>query len=152
MPLFGKLRTITQKTANLKLNPFMQVVFSDQAVKDEVVRLNTQEQLFNKGIDAAGIDLDSIGGQYAPVTVLLKQRAGLPFDRVTLFQDGDFYGSFRVQAEKDGVVIYADTIKEGFDLQIRWGNELLGLTEDSILQLGKFVRKRVKESFISLMD
>ena len=96
-------------------------IFNKRAVKDEVIRFNTDEQLFEQGLDANSVSLESIGGKYSPVTVIIKQEQSLPTDRVTLFDTGAFYSSFRVTAENDGFVIIADTAKEGADLQDRWG-------------------------------
>lgn len=90
-----------------------------------------------KGVNSQGIDLESIGGSYAPLTIILKQEKGLPFDRVTLFDTGEFYNSFSVTAEKDGFVIFADTIKENNDLRKRWGPDILGLTDESIAELSE---------------
>ena len=107
-------------------------VFSDGFVQAFTLELNTQGQLFEKGIDAIGKPLKDIGGEYADLTKDLKLLEGLPIDRVTLFQEGDFYKSFNLIPGSDGLIIEADTIKEGDeDLQNRWGTNLLGLTDES---------------------
>lgn len=151
MELFGKLRKIAEKTKALKVNAFAQIIFSDNEAKAEVIRLNTDEQLFNKGVDSTSTPLDQIGLPYAAKTVLIKKDQGLPFDRVTLFDTGEFYESFRVEAEKDGIVIFADTIKGGEDLRERWGNDIIGLTDESIAELVLFVRDYVKENFVNIL-
>ena len=96
-----------------------------------VVFLNTEKQLF-EGVDANEASLKSIGGDYAPITKFLKAQKGQPFDRITLKDTGDFYDSFSVEALQDAIIIEADSIKEGYDLRDRWGQDILGLSEPSI--------------------
>ena len=112
----------------------MRQASNNDEVLDEVVRLNTDEQLF-QGIDSEGTPLQDIGGKYSDNTVALKQLKGQPTDRVTLFDEGDFYDSFFATAEADGIEIMANYLKSGVDLRDRWGDELAGLTDESIEEL-----------------
>jgi hypothetical protein len=100
-------------------------------------------QLFLYGIDANGLNLDAIGGDYAPITKDLKLSEGLPIDRITLYQDGGFYRSFEFVNRKDGFILQADTIKEGEDLRERWGDDIIGLTDGSIQELNKEILSEV---------
>ena len=95
-----------------------------------IIDLNTKDQLF-EGINSEGEDLASIGGRYSDFTIIVKQSEGLPFDRVTLFQSGEFYESFKVEPFKGGFNIEADSDKEDGDLVFRWGTEIVGLTDQS---------------------
>jgi hypothetical protein len=112
----------------------LQALFSDPGIAGLVLDLNTGGQLF-AGIDAKNKELSSIGGAYAAYTVRLKRAKGQVADHVTLKDTGDFYRSFDLIASHDSITITADSEKGGVDLQLRWGSELLGLTDASKLEL-----------------
>ena len=125
-----------------------EIIFQDADVQNEIIRLNTDVQLFEDGLDAMGVSLESIGGEYAPLTVIMKKEQGLPFDRVTLYETGEFYGSFKVRAEKDAFVIIADTAKEGSGLTDRWGKRILGLNDDSIKEIRSLLIEELKRAYL----
>lgn len=134
MASFGRLSDLVENGKGLKFNEALFFVFSKNDIKEFVIELNTDGQLW-LGVDGKGRQLSSIGGNYADRTVELKKIDGLPFDKVTLFQTGEFYDSFKVKTLKKGIVIEADTIKDGDDLQDSWGNEIIGLNDESITSL-----------------
>ena len=109
----------------------------NEEVKDEVIRLNTIEQLFEKGIDSNDNELED----YSPFTVVQKQLDGQPFDRTTLNDTGEFYDSFKVEVNKNGLKITANPIKDDSNLFDDYTEEVVGLTEDSKKDLGKTIRK-----------
>ena len=145
MQFFGPLRAKAKALSSLKYLAAMRLLFSRPDVQEEVIRLNTREQLFQRGIDAEGVNLEAIGGEYSPVTVIIKQAQGLPTDRVTLYDTGEFYDSFRVEAGPESFTIDANTVKATFDLRERWGLEILGLTDESKEDLALFVRDTIIE-------
>lgn len=114
----------------------MKILFMNMKFKQEIIRLNTQEQLFKLGIDAQGEKLVSafahFGHVYSDYTMLLKEQKGQPIDRVTLKDSGDFYESFRVILEGDDIVITANTLKDDNDLIEVWGEDIIGLTEENL--------------------
>jgi len=63
----------------------------------------------------------------------------MPIDSVTLYQEGDFHGSWEFIKKADEFILKADTIKEGQDLQDRWGSDIIGLTNESIQRLAREV-------------
>lgn len=106
--------------------------YANEGTERLVVELNTEGQLFEKGQDENGALLDNIGGDYATSTKLYKRQQGQPVDRVTLKDTGEFYRSFTAQVQYNGdIVIEANTVKDGKDLQERWGRGILGLTKES---------------------
>ncbi len=128
----------------LDFNSALFFVFSLDHVQLFAIELNTGSpnngeygQLFLHGVDAEGTPLTSIGGDYAPITKDLKRFDGLPFDHVTLYQEGDFYRSWEFIQKGDSFTLRADTIKEGVDLTDRWGSEIIGLTNESISALAQ---------------
>lgn len=130
MKYFKKLRRLLDIFLMLDVDNLAYDITIKGETKQLIIDLNTKDQLY-EGINADGEDLESIGGQYSNLTIEIKKREGLPTDRITLFQTGDFYDTFEIEPFKGGFEIFADTDKESGDLQIRWGTELLGLTEEN---------------------
>lgn len=114
----------------------MEVLGSNNEFLEYIVELNTENQLFDKGVDSKGRLLDEIGGGYSPYTIELKKAKGQPTDRVTLKDTGDFYRSFKafLDSGKD-ITIYADAIKDTTDLVQEWGANIIGLNKDSLILL-----------------
>lgn len=111
----------------------MRALSQDRSFTDYIIELNTQSQLFDKGIDSTGRSLEDIGDGYSPYTIEIKKSKGQPTDRVTLKDTGDFYQSFRVYLDsRSDLVITADTIKDTTDLLREWGKDIIGLTQDSL--------------------
>jgi len=148
--MFEHLHQILDRAIQADIDNIMfDILKQEDDVIDLIIDLNTEEQLF-QGIDSQGRELADIdvGGPYAPITVAIKRTEGQPFDRVTLKDTGDFYKSFDVVPLKDGFEIVADTIKEGQNLEDRWGSDIIGLTELSIEQLQAFLIPLVIEYWI----
>jgi len=134
--MFGRLEDFANNGLALNLYEGLSFMLSFSETKQLIIDLNTGEnsqrgQLW-QGIDSSGASLQTIGGGYSPYTISQKRLKNLPTDRITLLQTGDFYASFRVNVHDDHFTITADTIKNGDDLRARWGDDILGLTEDSI--------------------
>lgn len=137
-----------------KLIPFLEfqlfkIVFDVPNAKQMIIEMNTQEQLFQKGVDSKGVPLMDIGGDYAFITKDLKDRAGQPIDRITLKDTGDFYRSWTVRILADTIFIEADTIKDGGDLRSRWGNDILGLTEESKQKLINYAVGKYRQHILN---
>jgi len=128
-----------QKVKQLNEQTLFRVVFNNEVIKEEIIYLNTEKQLFDKGQDARGIPLDEIGGDYSPYTVELKRLKGQPTDRVTLKDTGAFYNSFTVTVRPFLILISADTQKDDNDLAQDWGQDILGLSNESIERLKPLV-------------
>ena len=139
-----------QNAQNLEVFEGLEIVFTTNPEHRELlISLNAGEgtqygQLWN-GINAEGKLLDSIGGEYSNLTKELKSQEGFPIDRVTLYDTGEFYESFRVEVKANELLITANTNKDGEDLQNRWGSELLGLTEDNTRRLADALIEDLRE-------
>lgn len=105
----------------------------DEDVKDEIIRLNTQEQMFDQGIDKDGNTL----GDYSDVSV---QIYGKPAGHIRLKDTGHFYDSFKIILDATGLTITADdtSIYDQPLTQI-WGNEIIGLTIENLRSLKEWV-------------
>ena len=129
----------------LSIDEIAYEVAKRQDFQSEVIRINTQLQLFEKGQDSTGRELESIGGGYSPVTIEIKRSKGQPVDRVTLKDTGDFYKSFQVVPYKGGFEIKADPIKDDANLYVEWGEDIIGIQEDyKYIILDKYVEEIFK--------
>ena len=97
-----------------------------------------REQLAKKGVNSDGSD---IRPEYSGVTEILKRSksgtAGIT-SHVTLFDTGDFHKSIFAEIFPDEVIMDA-TDSKLFDLEAKYGDKILGLTDESI--------KKVREKF-----
>lgn len=140
--MFSTIRNIANSVVRLDINDILYDIWSEEDVQEFIIELNTKNQLFERGIDSDERDL----GEYAPFTKQIKQDKGLPFDRVTLYDDGDFYESFVIIPTNKGFIIDADTTsKYDKDLLTEWGKEILGLTDESKAKLRRKVVERLKQ-------
>lgn len=153
MATFGRLSDIIEKGERLDVNRALLFAIDRPQLKTLIIQLNTRGQLYVKGIDSQGRELSSIGGEYTAYTLNLKDpgRPRNVASHIDLFDTGNFYESFEVKAQADGFVIMADTIKEGEDLRVRWGDDILGLTEASREQLVQTVPLFVVEYVLNTL-
>lgn len=156
MITWGRLTDLVKNGKGLTYESTLFFVFSQEHIQLFAIELNTGSpnndeygQLFLEGVDSKGVPLLNIGGEYAPITKDLKRFEGLPFDRVTLYQDGDFYKSWEFIQKADSFVLRANTLKDGEDLQERWGSDIIGLTNESIQELAKEVLPEIIDYILS---
>ena len=103
-----------------------QVVRENEAI---ILDMNAEDQLFQKGITRKGVEIASFA-PYAPLTIEIKKMKGQPTSRVTLRDEGDFHRTFYIEYHADGFQIKASDWKTE-DLMLRYGEEILGLTDDN---------------------
>lgn len=89
----------TVETLQKSINSSIQESINNN--KDEIKFLQTQEQLF-LGKNSKGVDIKPA---YANSTIKIKRKKGLPTDRVTLFDTGDFYRSLEIIAGSNEAII-----------------------------------------------
>jgi hypothetical protein len=138
-----KLYALAQRVASLDEGLIFEVVFNQKHIKDEIIRLNTSEQLF-EGIDSKGNPLDV----YSPTTEVLNLRFTFNYEGKSkkkiagqpafLFDEGEFYTSFQVDVDRNRILIKADPIKDdGNNLFDEYGNDIIGLTDESKRKLSE---------------
>lgn len=117
-------------------------------VLDEIIRLNTEDQLEEDGIDSLGRDL----GDYSPYTKILKKLKGQRTDHITLKDTGDFYESFVAVVNNSEIIIDADGIKDdGTDLFRQYGNDIAGLTDENLQFIINEIRDGIIEYIYSIL-
>lgn len=141
-----KLQIIANKAKGLKIEPLMAELFNNKSFTDLIIQLNTEDQLFNKGINSSGVNLERIGGYYSGKTVRIKKEKGQPVDRVTLKDTGAFYRSFEVFLDgQNNIGITAASVKDGTDILERWGENVLGLTSENKAKVSEVARPMLIE-------
>lgn len=149
--------------ADLNQQVLMRKLFVDQEFTDLIIKLNTQFQLYDYGIDSDGKRLDTARNGYSYNTIhgtneyQGKIDKGQPIDRITLKDTGAFYESFKcIWSTEDGgtIQIVANTIKGDDDLIQDWGKAIIGLTPESLAivvdkareLIIQYVRSSIKEA------
>lgn len=138
-----RVRTFSKPSG---LSFIMNDVLKDKQIQAQILDLNTNNQLFEKGVDIFGNDL----GDYANTTKQYKQITGQRYDHITLNDTGDFYKSFRFDNQKTAFKISADTIKNGDDLQNMFPN-IIGLTDESKEEVISLVKEPFVDTFKRLI-
>lgn len=121
----------------------MGLLIKDKRFREFIISANTNDQLFDDGIDSTGKSL----GVYSAYTIEDKKRKGLPFNHVTLFEEGNLHKSWRVFLDKNkDVVIDSDLDTEKYGQLIdKYGESIMGLTEENLQRLRSLVRIILKE-------
>ena len=132
---------VARKLSKINVTNTLVKILNKKATKKFITDLNTKVQLFDYGEDNRGIELAAIGGSYAPSTIKIKARKGQPSNRVTLKDTGDFHKSFDVSVKSNASFsITANTMKNGKDLEDRWGEDIIGLQKENEEKVIDFLR------------
>lgn len=141
--MFEALFDLTKKFKSLDSNKFAVSVWFDKDIQTIILKMNRIDQLAHQGINSE----DEVIGVYAPITDITYDGQEFEFEGQTYekiaFQPynfvvtGEFFRSFKVVVYKDGFTIVADTKKDADDLAIKFGKNILGLTEENIHVLAK---------------
>ena len=129
----------------LEQNSF-KLIFDAREVKDEIIRLVTVEQLYERGVDGNGESL----GEYSEFTKQIKQLEGQRFDHITLNDTGEVYESFEVIVGQDSFTITANDNKGDKRLFDVYGEDVAGLTDESFDDLFLTIRDIVYDLLISI--
>jgi hypothetical protein len=147
---FEPLKNIARNSIKLDANRIVNAIIRTPEFTNFIITLNTGGQLFDQGINSLGFSL----GEYAPSTIEQKKEKGLPFDRITLFDTGEFYQSFELIA-KDGddfFTIDADPEKEDSNLFEDFGEDIVGLTDESKQILVEKLTRKLETELIKMIQ
>jgi len=128
---------------NLDQDVIISNILRDAEFQRFIIDLNTEEQLFEKGIDSFGASL----GDYTDFTKTVKSIKGQRIDHITLEDTGEFYKSFAIKVQNGGFLITADGQKEDTNLLEEYGKEILGLTDENL----QIVIDAIKEKLIPII-
>lgn len=148
---FEPLKKLANNIIDTNVNRLINTLIEKRDFTELIIDLNTEKQLFNEGIDSLGVKL----GEYSPFTKQLKQEKGLPIDRITLFDTGDFYKSFEIvitDLDDPFFLINANPIKDDTNLFIEYGVDILGLTEQSTRILQNKLQREIKKELTRIIN
>ncbi len=83
---------------------------------------------------------------YHPITIELKNISGLPSDRVTLFQTGDFHDSFFIAYGSNSFSIGA-TDEKTEKLERKYGSNIFGLDDKNLQETIDMIKPQFLEKF-----
>jgi len=130
---------------------------AEEIKEDEalICDMNSQEQLYDKGVNADGQDIFGYA-PYRPETISRKASEGQPTDRVTLKDTGAFYRSFYIIFGVDSFYITAsDPLTQTLSTKYSDNSEkdnIFGLTNENMLILSReyvlpYLLNRLRERF-----
>ena len=132
------LEIIARNVLKLNETDALKVVTQNKSIQYNAIRLNRQVQLYQQGVGVDGQQMRSHYARgrdvYSLKTLKIKQEKGQPTDRVTMRDSGKLYSTFDVKVVKGELVLTANTIKEGKDLQDSFG-QFVGLDAESKSEL-----------------
>lgn len=129
-----RLFEICDNTIQLNPRDILIDILFDKNVQAYIIDLNQQSQLFDNQQRADGTILP----KYAPSTMQHKiNRFGQFPERYVLYEDGIFFKSFNIVISDNDFTIAANPMRDGFNILEKFGNDVLGLTDDSIDKLIK---------------
>ena len=144
------MNVFTEKAVVFKnvIDNFDAIVF-DVIVKQEnyILDLVRDEQLY-QGLKADG---SQIRPAYTPTTKAIKRAKGQPTDRVTWRDTGKLYKSLQLKTGMNEFEIEALDSKIG-KLTRKYGNDVLGLTDDSIAEITNFIRPLVINELLEKLE
>ncbi len=116
--------------------PEEEVIVSAKRNRLKIIRLNRDDQMYRRGIDATGDRI--LDGKYHPYTIEKKREQGQPYDRVTLRDTSAFHASMDIKFNKSSFEITANDLKydddtgEPVHLKEVYGDDILGLTDENL--------------------
>jgi len=113
-------------------------VFSDKDFQVWILDLIRDDQLMEKGVDETG----KIIGTYSWATQNIYNSSKIEGEHYTLFDTGDFYKSMLILLGTNYFEIDADPIKENANLFTKYGEGIIGLTEESLEKLREETKRR----------
>ena len=123
---FAGLRNTMRRIQNDFVVDVVKSIVEDNSNK--IIELNTEKQLFDRGIGSDGLRLEP---SYSNPYKKLKKALNQPSDRVTLRLEGDFHKSFEVIIGSKQFQINATDKKTKWLIQ-RYGEKIFGLTSDNV--------------------
>lgn len=129
-------------------------IFSMDNVQLFASNLN-RNQLRNNFENSEGVQLSNIGGNYSPYTIQLSIQEGRPkkgSSSIDLYHTGEFQASIRVtQVDGTGFVMDANPQKDDTNLFLEWGENIVGLTAESISQLVEMVLPLYRDAVLKFI-
>jgi len=146
---FGRLSDLVNKGKTLRNNRVLSYSFKTKAIQDFIIQLNTDEQLFNEGVDRTG----EIVGRYAKKTERIYAgqsfggKAKIAGEPYFFLDTGSLFDSFSVVVGTDSITIIATDVAKLADVMEN-PDLLVGLTDDSKHELIKEAMPIIRDYII----
>ncbi len=140
--MFGPLIKVCKNAKKLNSDKILKEVLSNKGLQADIMDLNTQDQLYDKGIDSDGKSLGEYSGatiEGRPGIFLGKKEKGQRYDHITLNDTGEFYHSWKFKNNSDNIVLSADAQKGDTDLTKEFGKKIIGLTDGNLSKVREWV-------------
>lgn len=116
-----------------------------------IVKMNADEQLYEQGKNALGVDISSYM-PYTQVTIAIKHQKGQPVNRVTLRDTGAFEKSFFIHCDNKQIIIFARD-KKTQKLVKKYGDTIFGLTSENKMELiWKKIYPYIVENLLNILN
>ena len=134
LPFAGLKKSVSRVKGEFVVEVIKSIVEENS---NEIIDLNTEKQLFDKGI---GSDGKKLTPGYSNPYKKLKKALNQPTDRVTLRLEGDFYKSFEIIIGQQQFRINATDKKTDWLIK-RYGQRVFGLTSNNLSLFREIVVK-----------
>jgi hypothetical protein len=150
------LINLIERSVKLDSSQIWEKVFNEDAIQNYIiVELIQEEQLYTKGIDEDGKPLknkDNGRTSYSAYTEFLTQGRKKEGEHYTLLDSGDFYKSMIIKVGKNYIEIDADPIKDNDNLFDKFGDGIIGLTDENKTKLGQKIIDKYHSRIIELLQ
>lgn len=134
-----KLGLFVTKISKLKVKDVEKVAYSS-SVLEQMADLNTDEQLYSKGVLANG----SKTPDYSAVTVAFKRAENKRYDHMTFKDTGEMYDSVKYYFNGQLKARWVDK----YELESNYGH-IIGLTEESITFIQPEIAENIRDLILS---
>lgn len=136
--MFESLFELTDKIKNMDSNEIAVKLYFDKDIQSFIITANRIDQL-TQGLNSDGELIGTYKSEYFNESFTFEGKSyekivGKPYNFI---DTGTFFRSFKIAVFQDGFSIVADTEKEDGDLIDKFGNNILGLTTESLDELVK---------------
>lgn len=145
--MFEAIRRITRNMQSITAARIIEILVSQPELNNFIIELNTQDQLFKKGVDSKGATL----GTYSLFTIAEKQSKGQPTTHVTLKNEGLFYKTWVVTVVNGDIIIEADGDKDDKNLMDVYGEDIVGLIEENVQKIADEIAIKSPELVANLL-
>ena len=137
--MFGPVYKLLDNIIAIDENQIINEILLYKGFQRFIIDLNTEDQLFEKGIDSLGVSL----GEYSDFTKAKKKIRGERIDHITLLDTEEFYKSFAIKVKNGDFLIVADGQKEDTNLFEEYGKDILGLTDENLQIVIDALRQKI---------
>jgi hypothetical protein len=154
--LYQRLKQIKKINRSVIINS----ILSDPNFQQWILDLNRLDQLFIDRINSKNVSVETWSGGYSELTEELNQGITFTYkgysnskkegDPMFLYDTGEFYSSFKISLNPNSFTMDANPIRGDQDLFKRFGEDIIGLTPESMIKLQErilplFVQKLSEE-------